>query len=87
MYYFFALYNKHKSFQMSTICLNNCKYSKVFGISSDVFGNVWKSAENCRNSLEVAWTFSEILVMTRQKSHAFNSEKFGRHTLAIMWPN
>ena len=68
---------------MSTICLNR-KCSKVVGISSNIFGKVGKSSENRRKSLEVARTFSEILVMTmttndddddddlvmtRQKSH------------------
>ena len=78
MYYFFALYNNCKSFQMATIRLNQ-KCSKVVWISSDIFGNIQKSSENRRKSLEVAWTFSEILVMTRQKSHAFDSEKVGRY--------
>ena len=80
MYYFFALYNSRKSFQMSTIC-SNSKCSKVVGISSDIFGNVWKSSENRQKSSEVARTFSEIPVMTRQKSHAFDSEKVGRYIL------
>ena len=44
MYYFFALYNNRKSFQMSTIRLNH-KCSKVVGVSSDIFGNVRKSSE------------------------------------------
>ena len=82
MYYFFAPYNNHKSFQMSTICLNR-KCSKVVRISSDIFGNVRKSLENRRKSLEVARTFSEIPVMTRQKSHAFDSEKVGRYSLRV----
>ena len=56
---------------MSIIRLNH-KYSKVVGISSDIFGNV-------RTSSEVAWTFPEIPVMTRQNSHAFDSEKVGRY--------
>ena len=76
MYYFFALYNNFKSFQMSTIRLNR-KCSKVVGISSFVSGNVRKSSENHRQSSEVARTFSKIPVMTRQKSHAFDSEKVG----------
>ena len=81
MYYFFALYNSRKSFQMCTICLNrNC--SKVVGISSDILGNVRKSSENRRKFSEVARMFSEILVMTRQKSHAFDSEKVGRYTMS-----
>ena len=80
MYHFFALYNKRKSFQMSTI-RSNCKCSKVIGISSDIFCNVRKSWENGRKSSDVAQTFSEIPVMTRQKSHAFDSEKVGRYTL------
>ena len=32
---------------------------------------VWNSSENHRNSLEVAGTFLEILVIRRRKSHAF----------------
>ena len=58
---------------MSTIH-SNCKCSEVVGISLDFFDNVRKSSENCRKSLEVAQTFSEIPVMTRQKSHTFDSE-------------
>ena len=83
MYYFFAPYNNRKSFQMSTIHSNH-KCSKVVGISSDIFGNVPKSSENLRKSSEVAWTFSEIPVMTRQKSHAFESEKVGRYILTVL---
>ena len=64
---------------MSTIRLNR-KCSKVVGISSDIFGNVRKSSEDRRKSSEVARTFSQIPVMTRQKSHAFDSEKVGRYT-------
>ena len=79
MFYFFTLYNNRKSFQMSTIRLNR-KCSKVVGISSFIFGNVRKSSETRRKSSEVAWTFPEIPVMTRQKSHAFDSEKVGRYT-------
>ena len=89
MYYFFALYNNRKSFQMSTICSNR-KCSKVVGISSDILGNVRKSSENRRKSSEMARTFSEILVMTRQKSHAFDSEKVGRYKFAewyVEWHN
>ena len=48
--------------------------------SSDIFGNVWKSLENCWKSSEVGGTFSEILVMMRRKSHAFHSEKVDRYT-------
>ena len=78
MYYFFALYNNRKSFQMSTIRLNR-KCSKVVGISSDIFYNVRKFSENRRKSSEVARTFSEIPVMMRQKSHVFDSENVGRY--------
>ena len=79
MYYFFAPYNNHKSYQISTI-RSNRKCSKVIGISTDIFGNVRKSPENRRKSSEVPRTFSEIPVMTRQKSHAFDSEKVSRYT-------
>ena len=48
-----------------------------------LFGNVRKSSENCLKSSEVAGTFSEIPVMTRRKSHAFDSEKVGRYKSAI----
>ena len=65
---------------MSTICLKR-KCSKVIGISSDILGNIRKSSENRRKSSEMARTFSEILVMTRQKSHAFDSEKVGRYNI------
>ena len=65
MLYFLAPYNNRKSFQMSTIRLNR-KCSKV---------------ENRRKFLEVARMFSEIMVMTRQKSHVFDSEKVGRCTV------
>ena len=84
IYYFnlFAPYNNCKSFQMSTIRLNR-KCSEVIGISLDIFGNVRKSSENHRKSSKVARTFSEIPVMTRQKSHAFDSEKVGRYIMII----
>ena len=36
--------------------------------------------ENLRKPLEVAWTFSEMPVMTRQQSQAFDVEKVGRCT-------
>ena len=74
----FSPYNNRKSFQMSTIRLNH-KCSKVFGISSSIFSNVQKSSENRQKSSEVARTFPEIPIMTRQKSHAFDSEKVGRY--------
>ena len=61
---------------MSTI-RSNRKCLKVVGISSDIFGNVMKSSENRRKSSEVAQTFSEISVRTRQKSHAFASARGG----------
>ena len=77
---FFALYNNRKSFQMSTI-RSNRKCSKVVGISSDIFSNFQKSWKNCRKSSEEARTFSEIPGMTRQQSHAFDSEKVGRYEL------
>ena len=35
----------------------------------------WTSSENCQKSSKVAWTFSEIPVLTRHKSHVFDSEK------------
>ena len=57
---------------------SNRKCSKVVEISSDILGNIRKSSENRRKSSEVARTFSEIPLMTRQKSHAFDSEKVGR---------
>ena len=59
---------------------SNRKCSKVVEISSDILGNVRKSTGNRRKSSEVARTFSEIPLMTRQKSHAFDSEKVGRYT-------
>ena len=65
--------NNHKSFQMSTI-RSNRKCSKVVEIYSDILGNVRKSSENRRKSLEVAWTFSKIPLMTRQKFHTFDSK-------------
>ena len=57
-----------------------------------IFGNVRKSLENCWQSLEVTQTFSQIPVMTRQKSHAFDSEKVGRyifviHVMHVRWNN
>ena len=55
---------------MSTIRLNR-----------NISCNISKSSENRRKSSEVARTFSEILVMTRQKSHAFDPEKVGRYTM------
>ena len=73
-----TMVNNFKSIQMSAIGLNR-KCSKVVRITSDIFGNFRKSSENRRKSSEVARTFSEIPVMTRQKSHAFDSEKVGRY--------
>ena len=64
---------------MSTIRLNH-KRSKVVEISSDILRNIQESSENRWKSLEVARTFSEIPLMTRQKSHAFDSEKVGRYS-------
>ena len=81
MYYFFALNNNCKSFQKSTI-RSNRKSSNVVGISSDIFGNVRNYWENRRKSSEVARPFSEMPVMTRQKSHAFDSENVGRYRTA-----
>ena len=66
VYYFFALCNNRKSFQTSTT-RSNRKCLKVVGISLDIFGNGRKSSENHWKSSEVAWTFPEIPVMTRQK--------------------
>ena len=40
------------------------------------FGSVWKSSE-------VAGMFSEMPIMTGQKSHAFDSEKVGSHELEL----
>ena len=40
------------------------------------FGSVWKSSE-------VAGIFSEIPIMTGQKSHAFDSEKVGSYELEL----
>ena len=48
------------------------------------FGNVRKSSENRRKSSEVARTFLEIPIVTRQQPHAFDSEKVGRYNLG-MW--
>ena len=86
MYHFFALHNIRKSFQTSTIRLNR-KCLKVIGTSSDIFGIIEKSSENHRKSSEVARTFSEIPVKTRQKSHAFDSEKVGRYTFGSPFLN
>ena len=49
------------------------KHLRTFSQRSEVFGKTSESSE-------VAWMFSEILLMTRQKSHAFDSEKVGRYT-------
>ena len=46
-----------------------------------IFSNVWKSLEIRWKSSEVTRTFPEISVMTRWKSHAFDSEKVGRYTM------
>ena len=66
---------------MSTIRLNR-KCSKVVEITLDILSNVRKSSGNCRKSSEAARTFSEIPLMTRQKSHTFDSEKVGRYSAA-----
>ena len=48
--------------------------------SSGIFGNIRTSLGNRRKSLDVAVMLSEIPIMTRQKSHTFDSEKVGRYT-------
>ena len=65
---------------MSTIHSN----LKFVGTSSD-FINVQKSLENHWKCSEVAWTFSEIpvILMTRQKSHAFVLEKVERYSIMM----
>ena len=50
----------------------------MVGTSSDSFSKVQKSSENRQRSSEVAGMFSEILVMIRLKSHAFDLEKVDR---------
>lgn len=55
------------------------KCSMVVRTSSDVFGSFRKFLENCWKSLEVAGAFSKIMVMTGQKSHAFDCKKVGRY--------
>ena len=52
------------------------KCSNVVSTSSDIFGNVWKCSENRQKSSERTRTFSEIPVLIRRKSHAFDFEKF-----------
>ena len=59
-------------------------FIKVVGTSLDIFGNVRTSSGNHQKSSEVTVTFSEIPVMTRRKSHAFDSEKVGRYTFAFL---
>ena len=39
--------------------------SNLFGTPGDIFGEVLKSLESCRQSLKVAGTFPEIPVTTR----------------------
>ena len=46
-----------------------------------IFGNFQKRWDVFGKSSEVAVTFSEIPVMTRRKSHAFDSEKVGRYNI------
>ena len=45
----------------------------------NIFEHFQQCLEVLRKSLEVAGTFSEIPVMTRRKSHAFDSDKVGRY--------
>ena len=47
----------------------------------NIFGNFQKHSGVFGKSLEVAVTFSEIPVMTRRKSHIFDSEKVGRYKI------
>ena len=64
-------------------CLQSVRIVSVslsVSVCSDIFGNVRNSSENRRKSSEVARTFSEIQVVTRQKSHSFDSEKGGRYS-------
>ena len=48
-----------------------------------IFGNDRKSSEIRRKSLELAGTSPEISVMTRWKSHAFDSENVGRYNIGM----
>ena len=64
----------------------NLNSSEAVGTSSDIFGNVRKSSQNSRKSSEVARTFSEIPVTTKQKSHAFDSEKVGWYKIDSTFP-
>ena len=43
----------------------------------------WQCLEVFIKSSEVAGMFSEILVITIQKSHVFESEKVGRYTFLV----
>ena len=46
----------------------------------------WTSSKNHRKSLEVAVTSSEIAVMTRRKSHTFDSKNVGRYvTISVLF--
>ena len=46
-----------------------------------VFGDVYTCSfwDNHKISWELSWTFLEFLVMTRQNSHALDSEKVDRY--------
>ena len=66
---FITITKAYKCLQSVRIVSVHCK---VVEISSDILGNVRKSSENRRDFSEVARTFSEIPLMTRQKSHAFD---------------
>ena len=63
----------------------NC--SNVFEKSANIFGNVRKSSESCRKSSEVAGAFLRILVTTRCKSHAFDSENLTHLTPVYTIPD
>ena len=80
MFFFVYLFDDKR---ISTLYISGyiCEVLRAceIGTSSNIFGNARKSSENGRKYLEVAGTFSEVAVMTRRKSHSFDSEKVGRY--------
>ena len=70
------IFQKAVQFYHNTLKCAQLGCRSIFG--HKFFSNVWKSAENC-------WKCSEIPVMTRQKPHAYDSEKVGRCNLVLIF--
>ena len=69
------------------IALEVRKHRRNISAISISFSAIEKSLENHSKPLEVAGRFSEIPLMTRQKSPAFETKKVGRYTTFLLMKN